>query len=144
MWYLSRTRTANTALYSRSVPKKLAGVHFPPSLCGWSMLSSSPIMSLSLLSSTPFQMRKLRAVVKGPRSWRESVVRNHHICQEKTSVTEWSMMIHPDPVLMLTFVLMLSISACPALYVHFPLSTNCITVDAHILLLVEQLNKHQK
>lgn len=55
-----------------------------------------------------------------------------------------SMMIHPDPVLMLTFVLMLSISACPALYVHFPLSTNCITVDVHILLLVGQLNKHQK
>lgn len=43
-----------------------------------------------------------------------------------------------------TFGLMLSISACPALCVHFPLSTNCITVDAHILLLVEQLNTYQK
>lgn len=48
------------------------------------------------------------------------------------------------PCLDATFGLMLSISACPALCVLSPLSTNCITVDAHILLLVEQLNTYQK
>lgn len=48
------------------------------------------------------------------------MMRNQHISQEKISITKWSMMIHAGPVLMLTFGLRFSISACPALHIEFP------------------------
>lgn len=66
----------------------------------------------------------MRAIAHGPRSGREVMERNHHVHQEKTSIAGQSMMIHQDPVLMLTSGLTLSISACPALWAYFPSSMN--------------------
>lgn len=94
-----------------------------PTLCGRSMLSCFPIISSFIhpLSDEKTELEQLGRVqghaegINGEKS---------PYMSERSSITEWSMVIHPRFCLDATFGLMLSISACLALCVHFPLSTN--------------------